>query len=388
MLKASLRSAIIVTLALSFESYAAVDSRVQGLLLGSLIGDAAGGPVEFAETAWERDDLLNKPRSANTLEALGKRFRLRDYPMKAAPYAQWIDYAPAGTITDDSRHKLILLESIETHGEISRLAYLKTVIDYYRAENRPELNWRRQWLDEYMTRFRWIAKEELPEMAIGGKAYPPQRVWGGVPTMAGQMPLLVIAGVYPGNPEQAYLTAWELNILDTGYAMDFTSALVAGLAQALVDENEHWDQIIEAMRETDPYGFAEVPWLERRFDRWLNRAMEIGKAKHASTIVFFENLERSMEAETWWEAHVPMVITFAILEYAGYDPLASMELALAFGHDTDSTAQLMGAFLGAKLGLGVFPKALTEPVETQLQLQYQENLDHFVERLSKHRKTP
>ena len=388
MLKVSLRLSVIVAFFLPFGTYAADDSRVRGLLLGSLIGDAAGGPVEFAETAWEADDLLNKPLSSNTLESLGKRFRLRDYPMKAAPYAQWIDYAPAGTITDDSRHKLILLESIETHGEISRRAYLKTLIDYYQAEDSPDSEWRRQWFDEYMTRFRWIAREEFPEIVIEGRAYPPQRVWGGIPTMAGQMPLLVIAGAYPGNPEQAYLTAWELNILDTGYAMDCTSALVAGLAQALVDESDSWETVIRAMRNTDPYDFAEVPWVERRFDRWLNRALEIGRAKHATTVAFFENLERIMEAETWWEAHVPMVITFSIFEYTGYNPLASMELALAFGHDTDSTAQLMGAFLGAKLGLDIFPKALTKTVETQLQLQYQENVDRFVELLIRHRKAP
>ena len=386
MLNAFLRLAILVTLSLASQTFATVDARVRGLLLGSLVGDAAGGPVEFATTAWKADELLNTPLSASILEALGNRFQLRAYPMKAAPYAQWIDFAPAGTITDDSRHKLIFLESIETHGEISRQAYLKTVIDFYHAEDRPDSDWRRQWLDEYMTRFRWVAREEFPDIEIEGRAYPPQRVWGGIPTMAGQMPLLVIAGAYPGYPELAYRSAWELNILDTGYAMDFTSALVAGLAQALVDENENWDRIIAAMRETDPYGFADVPWVERRFDRWLNRALEIGRAKHASTIAFFENLERIMEAETWWEAHVPMVITFAILEYTGYDPLASMELALAFGHDTDSTAQLMGAFLGAKLGSDIFPKAVTEPVEMQLQLQYEANVDRFIELLSRFRK--
>ncbi|MEM9160248.1 MAG: ADP-ribosylglycohydrolase family protein, partial [Verrucomicrobiota bacterium] len=215
-------------------------------------------------------------------------------------------------------------------------------------------------------------------LSEGAVAYPPDRVWGGIPTMAGQMPLLPMACLFPGDPERTYLKTWELNILDTGIGMDFTSALVAGLAQALVVE-EDWDEVFQSMLNTDPYAYNEVPWVERRFKRWLGRALEIGRGDYESTAVFFSELENRMEAETWWEAHVPMTITFAILEYADYNPIAAMQLSLEFGRDTDSTAQLMGAFLGAVYGLEIWSEEIREPVERELNVQYGVTVEDLLE---------
>ncbi len=374
-----------VSLALSVSLSAGdLSDRKRGLLLGSLFGDAAGGPIEFAPTDWDSDPLVNTPLTSESKKRLAARLQLRDYPMEAAPYAQWIDFAPKGTITDDSRHKLVLLESGRRPGGFTRRNYIETAIDYYSDASADDYDWRQQWLAEYALHFHWLAQTEFQKNVPTEPAYPTARLWGGIPTMAGQMPLLQIACLFPGDPDAAYRKAWELNILDTGYAKDVTSALVAGLARCLVNPGDNWQKVIASMRDTDPYGFAEVPWVERRFTRWLNRAIALGQDSRdsKSPASFFRALEGALEAETWWEARVPYVITFAILEYTNYNPLASMELALNFGRDTDSTAQLMGAFLGAQLGAGFLDSSLADPVEMQLQSQYGETIDSWLETLN------
>ena len=357
-----------------------LEKRIEGLLFGSLIGDAAGGPVEFVETDWYSDSLLTQPLSGETKTALAERFHLRDYPKKAEPYAQWIDYAPAGTITDDSRYKLLLLQSVKEKGALSRKGFLEYLIAYHDTPGAFNDSLKIAWLEEYMYRYRWLAGNRKPS-----EAYPPERVWGGIATMAGQMPYLPVAAFYPGNPEEAYKKTWQLNLLDVGYGKDFTSALAAGLSQALVAEPGDWNTVLETMRATDPYAFAEVPWVPRRFTMWMDRASGyVEENQPGIPAELFEKLEKGLRSVTWWEARVPPVLTFAILEATDYDPLASMELALAFGRDTDSTAQLMGAFLGAMYGAEAFPEEIRAEIDKKLGAQYDISVEKMVKIILDH----
>jgi len=69
----------------------------------------------------------------------------------------------------------------------------------------------------------------------------------------------------------------------------------------------------------------------------------------------------------------------AIAQLCRYEPLASIQLALEFGHDTDSTAQLMGAMMGAVYGAAVFPTPLRQLVTQRLRLDYDEDLQEWVD---------
>ena len=48
------------------------------------------------------------------------------------------------------------------------------------------------------------------------------------------------------------------------------------------------------------------------------------------------------------------------------DPLTALQLTVEWGHDTDSYASLLGAFVGAMNGKAVFPDALLTPVHARL----------------------
>lgn len=347
--------------------------RVEGLILGSLIGDAAGGPWEFQppqRSRWTRTDTV---LTAAGRAALADRFALKAYPKTAEPYAQWTDYAPPGTVTDDSRFKWLFVQMLAEEATLSNEAFARTLLRFHADTTGPGGPLRQAWLDEFAYAARWI---------LGDREHgrPPERSWGGIPTMAGQMPFLLVAALHPGDPEQAYRTTWALDFLDNGYGKDVTAALVAGLAAALAD-GATWATIEQTIRTVDPYGFGEVPWVPRRVTQWLDVADRAAAEAEGRPARLYRILERDLNAVTWWEAWVPPVVVFAGADLAAYDPLASMQLVLEFGHDTDSYLQVLGAYLGALHGKQVFPEAMRRQVRERMRQEYGVALDDWLTHL-------
>lgn len=373
--------------------------RIEGLLLGSLIGDALGGPVEFQDRervqglpdpprAWRDEDLLD----AGALEASVARLRLRGYaPLRPTPeaYGQWARAAPPGTLTDDSRHKLILLAGLrdaERSGawpfgvEHMARAYLSwPQSPPMRA--RPHLRaLAADWLAEFSSAARWVLDE--CEM---GRCLPPERLWNGLPTCCGQMTLPPLAAILPGRPEEAYRAAYHLAFFDNGWGRDLNAALVAALSVALVtplpgtrDPEAAWRPVLSALRDTDPYDYAAVPYTRRSVDRWLEVVERLAAGAAGRPARLFVALEREFAGTIKWEAQVPFVVAFATLALAEHRPLAALQLSIEWGHDTDSYAQLLGALIGALYGASVFPRSLRETVTERLRLDYGEDVADLV----------
>lgn len=343
-----------------------LDDRIEGLLIGALIGDAAGGPDEFQapdRSVWTRTDVT---LNAEGRAALAARFRLKPYTRRPNPesYGQWLANAPAGTVTDDSRFKIMFFESLKTSGKPSREAFAEALLAWHADTTSVYGDLPRQWLDEFAYAARWELGER--DLRI---ARPPERQWGGIPTMAGQMPFLPIAALTPGQPAKAYSITWEMDFLDNGIGRDLNAALVAGLAAAL-SPNASWSSVEAAMRTTDPFGFGEIDWVSRRMSRWLDKAADIAARSENRPARLYQLLEEELDAETWWEAWVPMTVVFAAVRVASYDPLATMQLIMEFGHDTDSYMQVAGALFGALHGAEVFPAAMRRTVASRLMADY------------------
>lgn len=373
--------------------------RIHGLLVGSMIGDALGGPIEFQDAAavqqlenppkiWGPNDVIDD----SSLAALAGRLKMRSYQeLRPAPepYAHWTVDAPPGTVTDDSRHKLILLQALHYAHEqkswpITVEAFARAHLDWSAGtaikdnESFKQLN--TEWLREWEQAARWVLGNRDPEIAL-----PPSRMWAGLPTCSGQMSLLPLAALFPGQPESAYRAAYLMGFFDNGFGKDLNAGLVAGLAVALKLPNESipdpvaWTTILKALRMTDPYDYKDVPWVTRPVDRWLNFALSAARNADGRPARMFETLEREFENTIKWEAQVPFVVAFACLEICNYEPLAALQLSLEWGHDTDSYAQIVGAFIGALHGATVFPPALRQPVESRLKADYQVDLPAEVE---------
>lgn len=381
-----------------------LESRCHGLLLGSAVGDALGGPVEFQPPSsvahltancreWPAEQRLTRPLIAE----LAAQVRLHPYaPQRpeTEPYGQWLNAAPAGTVTDDTRHKLILMFGLEQARQQQRLplteaglaaAYLAFCEHPAIASRKPYQGLCEESLREYFLAARWILGERNSKLAA-----PPARIWGGLPTCSGQMTLPPIACIYPGRPDDAYRAAYALGFFDTGAAKDINSSIVAGLAVALdlpvprTSEQRAgaWRKILAAMRTTDPFRYAASPYAQRPTTQWLDFAQQAVVQANGRPQKLYEILETRGEVRYYWEAHFIFAVAISTLEMCEYDPLAALQIALDFGHDTDSAAQLIGAFGGALEGLDLFPHHVRTTVEQQLAESYDASIDRWTTELT------
>ncbi len=211
------------------ENRGGASDRVEGLLIGGLLGDALGGPVEFADPpkveavlpgtrAWGDDRTLTgeeRTRLANGLSLLS----YEELRPKAESYGPWRDRAPAGTVTDDSRHKIVLMRALRKATESGALPLsvrdlARQYIDFTPLPNQIPTGQLAALNDEGFREYRYAAR-----WLIGGRdpaqAMPLERLWAGIDNCSGQMLLPPLAAVYPGQPEAAYRAAYALDFVDT-----------------------------------------------------------------------------------------------------------------------------------------------------------------------------
>ncbi len=381
--------------------------RVRGLVFGSAIGDALGGPIEFQPRervqqlehppkVWQAGEKLDPSARA----AAAARLRLRPYgPLRpdTESYGQWNRDSPPGTITDDTRHKLVLLHAL--HDAEDRVGWPVTV----RVLARAYLEWpetkavlgqpgyealAKDWLEEWQFAARWVLGERDLKRAL-----PPERMWQSLPTVCGQMTLLPLAAIYAGQPEGAYRAAYKLGFFDNGFGKDLNAAVVAGLSVALTTSipvdgaRSAFEAIFAAMRRTDPFRFGKIRWSERAVDRWLDLALRLARSAQGEPARLFDALEREFAQSTKWEAQVAFVVAISCLEIADYDPLAALQLSLEWGHDSDSYAQLVGAFAGAVHGVSILRTEWAHAVASRLQADHQVDLEQECRFLSRLHRT-
>jgi ADP-ribosylglycohydrolase len=382
-----------------------LDDRIRGLLLGSFLGDALGGPIEFQDPKrvaelpnppkrWSPDEILDAAACRVTTGRLVLR-SYRDLRPQPEPFAHWAFAAPPGTVTDDSRHKMVLLDGLRRALETDQWPFdsrrlAQAYLDWPTrgpVRSRPELMaLRNEWLAEWEFASRWhLGERDL------SRALPPERIWNGLPTCCGQMSLLPLAALFPGNPAGAYRAAYALGLFDNGWGKDLNAAVVAGLARALVVPPDlppatSWRIIFDAMRQTDPFRYGQIPWVTRSVDHWLDLALTAAQEADRRPARLFARLNETFRLAIKWEAQVPFTLTFACLALADLDPLASLQLSLEWGHDTDSYAQLLGAFIGARHGTALFSNALRAPVLDRLEADYGVRLHDWVEVLGQIRR--
>jgi len=372
-----------------------LEDRIRGLLLGSAVGDALGGPIEFQDPAaiqrlphpprrWT-DPMVLTETERNTTAA---RLRLRSYQdLRPVPesYGQWNTNSAPGTVTDDTRHKFILLHALHRaqatqSWPLDRTAYAQSHLDWPLQPvitNRPAyLELTRDWLEEWQFAARWILGRREPHWAK-----PPERMWQGLPTCSGQMSLLPLAAIFAGEPDRAYRAAYHLGFFDNGFGKDLNAALVAGLATALTvpvdpaSPRMAWKAVLDSMRLTDPYAYSKIRWSERAVHRWLNRALDMAEKAEGRPARLFAALNSEFKTTTKWEAQVPFVVVFSCFALADFDPLPALQLTLEWGHDSDSYAQVAAAFVGALHGARLFPADWLRAVSDRVERDFSVSLD-------------
>jgi len=376
--------------------------RIYGMLIGSFIGDAAGGPVEFAAAevvtdvmpnarAWPDSQKLNNDH----LLYLADSFPLLSYEVlrpDAAPYGPWKTNAPTGTITDDSRMKIILMRAIQRsvndqEGTLTQADIAREILRFQpRTDEAPDDILEAlitEGMAEYRLASRWLLGERNEAVAL-----PVERLWGGVANCSGQMMLPPLAALFSGKPEQAYRLTYALDFIDTPKARDMCAALNAGLAAALSSDlnnsspRERWTALMDAMTITDPFRYRDIRYVGRPLHRWLNLARSLAADAKGSPAALYHLLETKGSPVYWWDAHFTLLVPLAMLYLCNFNALAAMHLCLDFGHDTDSYAQVLGAMAGAVHGSTLFAAAHQEAVAVRLKADFGEDLQRWSQTLS------
>ncbi len=363
-----------------------------------------GGPVEFDEEGragqlmprlrdWPRERAIG-PSDLKTLAASLPLHGYEQLRPTTASYGPWTTSAPAGTVTDDSRHKIILMDALRRARDSGEPATRRSLAKaYLRFDNHPCIAAHPGYSDlneeghaEFRQAARWVLGQTSTERAL-----PPERIWAGVGTCCGMMTLLPLAGAFPNRPEAAYRAAFELGFFDNGNAKDINAALVAALAVAITLDADHndpasrrqaWQQLKQVMLETDPFRYEDSPYTKRPVRQWMDYAEEAVRRSAGSPKALYRIFADECRVEHWWESHLIFVIVLACSELCDYDPLATMHVILDFGYDTDSSAQVLGAIAGALFGSDVFPAAMRATVTEQFQADYLEDLDEWTAVLS------
>jgi ADP-ribosylglycohydrolase len=381
-----------------------IRNKIKGLITGTILGDALGGPIEFQGHP-EIQATPNPPKlwtdtselmTDAQIKAAGNRMYFREYKY-LLPFVQsygcWSANAAPGSVTDDSRNKIVLLYMLRNAEQQNRWP----LTEKHMAQ--AFLDWRKtatvkshpgydslckDWMGEMDKTINWVmGSREI------GKAYPPERMWNAYPTCYGQMTLPPLAAIYPGQPEKAYLAAYNLAYFDNGFAKDMNAALVAGLSVALtldaskMSNEQVWTKVIDAIKNTDPYNYNKVPWCERSVNKWMYMVDMFVKEATGSPAKLFKMMDEQFKYDAKWEAQVPFVVIFSVLKICNYDPLAAMQLCIEWGNDHDTYPQLLGAFIGAIYGPQIFREDMSVTVVKRLQLDYDENIDEWVNTLMK-----
>ena len=375
--------------------------RLRGLLMGSLIGDALGGPLEFADDQTRRDRVPDcrqwddqRRLDAATLQQLGKSLKMTGYAEvrpKAEPYGQWIDNAPEGTLTDDSRLKIVLMRALRAAikpSELSTADIARQIIAFQPKQNQPPNPAVQRLIDEGLAEYRfaanWLLGERDPKIAR-----PLDRLWAGVPNCSGQMMMLPLAGCFQGDTQATYQKTFELDFIDGPAAKDITAALVAGLASVIsakedaLTNRQRYTLLFQTMRDVDPYQLSDVPYVGRPLIKWLDLADSIVQRAGGEPKVAYQLLETEGKPVYYWDAHFTLLVPIVLLKLCHYEPLAALHLTIDFGHDTDSYAQLLGAIVGAVEGSAVFPQPMIDAVTHQLHSHFAESVDSWCDVLGR-----
>ncbi len=318
-----------------------LEHRIEGSIIGSLYGDALGGPIEFQQLM--KNDLL-----------------LRDYQKLKSAYAAWRDFAPAGTITDDTRHKIIFFNALKDKKQLNKKNLAKSYVRFLSKTKYRSLA--SIWLREYVQAARWSIYEDIKT----GK--PSSLLFNGQRNASGLLALIPLATLYPANPEKTYLKCIEINFLDTSSAVDLNCSLIAALS-SLFAEHANLNRYISTLKNNDPLNLSSTHFVKREVEILLARIEQLVSNNYDSK-KFKEKLMDSLNMKYGWEDHVvfSVVLSYLLknknnLEQAIYD-------IIYFGKDTDTYLQLACAIIGAIQGLDFFQKTEVDKIKNRLVLDY------------------
>ncbi|MEM7515177.1 MAG: ADP-ribosylglycohydrolase family protein, partial [Bacteroidota bacterium] len=205
------------------------------------------------------------------------------------------------------------------------------------------------------------------------------RFYGGEMVCAGLLYSPMFGIPYPGQPERAYQSAFQLAMFDLGYARDITALTAAMMAEAM-NPNATQESVLAVLSEVDPQNYFESRLVGRSSYRiWKDVRYMIGEAKaldsegvsrgaalasianKASLKKAYELLDQRNQDYPFHAGEIHMINLAAIL-YADFDFQQALEFVINYGRDNDTVGAVTGAILGGFHGYEKLPKGMKEQI--------------------------
>ena len=179
----------------------------------------------------------------------------------------------------------------------------------------------------------------------GGRGLPPAN---GAVMMISPVGLL-----YPGQPHEAFLAAYEISCaIQQGYAADMAGVVAAGVAAALVPGTNE-SSVVDAMQSVAPQSAGAL----------LNRTREL--AAQSSELEQFRRLYQEELLIHFLDPGETVAVAAGCLLMGEGRFEATTLNAVNFGRDCDSIATVAGALSGALEGMDGIRPAWVETVDAQ-----------------------
>jgi len=334
-------------------------SRVLGSMVGNAIGDAFGGVVEGA--------------SADRV----RRVTGKDWVDEFLPYQEghgihplgvWEASPPRGTVTDDGRYNQIFVECvIRNRGQIN--SQLLAIEYLRRYRDREALYGKHASLAEDAFGNRMV---ELSQAHLGMATSSGRPAWAVLsqgnyqfPALQGLISLALVGLLHAGEPEKAYVTAFELDFRDIGYARDATGMMAAMVSVAIAG-GVTAREVAQAALDTDPFGFGRRKYDKRVMGVELARFLELAEeAEDDRSLV--EAISRQVRHRHIFDPVDILGTSVAALCHSAGDPIRTIITAvndrdldddgkLVRLRDVDCTGSVAGALAGALNGVEAFPQ--------------------------------
>ncbi len=334
-------------------------SRIFGCMVGNVIGDAFGGVVEGASAERVR------------------RLTGSDWVSEFLPYAEdhgahplgvWEASPPRGTATDDGRYNQIFVDCvIRNRGHVNSQLLAMEYLQLYR--DRETLYGKHASLaeDQFLNRMVGFSRAHLGMPLLDGRPAWAVLSQGNYqfPGLQGLISLALAGLLYRGEPEKAYLAAFELDFRDIGYARDATGMMAAMISAALSADVEAKDMIKIGL-ETDPFGYGKRKYDQRIMASEVKGLIALAdEAPDDRSLV--EAVSRRVRHCHIFDPVDVLGTPVAALYYSDGDPIRTIVMAVndrdldddgSFVRlrDVDCTGSVAGALVGALNGIEAFPE--------------------------------
>jgi ADP-ribosylglycohydrolase len=315
------------------EAVISLEERVMGMLAGVAIGDALGMPTEFLTpthiTAWYgKVDALTAPNPNHPHHRL-----------------------PAGAVTDDTDHTLIVARLLIEQGCISPVEFAKRLLEWSETPRVRENH--------------FVGPSTLKSLAALKAGTPIEQVTRSGTTVGAAMRMAPLAIVFTDRDKLIEQVVASCSVSHfTRNAISGAMAMAFALSESLRPESDLYT-VARAAQEGAVMGrdYGDWSWslpIEERIAYMLEWT---GKYPRQETLA---RLYALIGVDLYPEQLVPCALGVAIL--ADGDPQQAMSLAANLGGDTDTLASMTGSICGGLAGIRNFDDRLLVQVEEVNQL--------------------